>query len=96
MNENNNAAEAEQEKMAVEDLANILCASISAQLITMEHDKIKVEGGTALYIVDMYMIMKALEDIGKHVLPMMQSEEALRECMKGLIDVMHFTEEEQS
>ena len=94
MNENNNA---EQEKMAVEDLANILCASISAQmLITMEHDKIKVEGGTALYILDMCMIIMALENIGKHVLPMMQSEEALRECMKRLIDAMHFTEEEQS
>lgn len=95
MNESNNAAE--QEKMAVEDLANMLCASISAQmLITMEHDKIKVEGGTALYILDMYMIIMALENIGKHVLPMMQSEEALRECMKRLIDAMHFTEEEQS
>lgn len=95
MNESNNAAE--QEKMAVEDLASMLCASISAQmLITMEHDKIKVEGGTALYILDMYMIIMALENIGKHVLPMMQSEEALRECMKRLIDAMHFTEEEQS
>lgn len=95
MNESNNAAE--REKMEVEDLANMLCTSISAQmLITMENDKINVEGGTALYIVDMYMIMKALEDIGKHVLPMMQSEEALRECMKRLIDAMHFTEEEQS
>ncbi len=95
MNESNNAAE--QEKMAVEDLANMLCASISAQmLITMEHDKIKVEGGTALYILDMYMIIMALEDIGKHVLPMMQSEEALRKCMKRLIDAMHFTEDEQS
>ena len=95
MNESNNAAE--REKMEVEDLANMLCTSISAQmLITMEHDKIKVEGGTALYILDMYMIMMALEDIGKHVLPMMQSEEALRKCMKRLIDAMHFTEEEQS
>ena len=94
MNESNNAAD--REKMEVEDLANMLCASISAQmLITMEHDKIKVEGGTALYILDMYMIIMALEDIGKHVLPMMQSEEALRECMKRLIDAMHFTEEEQ-
>lgn len=93
MNENNNAAE--REKMEVEDLASMLCASISAQmLITMEHDKIKVEGGTALHIVDMYMIIKALEEIGKHVLPMMQSEEALRERMKKIIDKMHFTEEE--
>lgn len=85
-----------QENMSVEDLANMLCASISAQmLITLDNDTITIEGGTALHIIDMYIICKALEEVGKRVLPMMSSQESLRDCMKKLIDTMHFEDEQR-
>lgn len=86
----------EKNNMSVEDLANMMCASISTQmLITIEHDKVTVEGGTALDIFDMYIMCKALEVVGRRLLPMMENEDKLRECMKGLIDIMQFEDNEK-
>ena len=80
--------------MNVDDLANMLCASINAKMeISMVHDKITISGGTALAVTDMYMIVRALECVGRNMLPMIESSDALKECLKHLVDVMDFEDE---
>ena len=84
----------EASSMNVSEFASMLCASIDAAMeIRMRDDKVTVSGGTALYITDMYMILKALEVIGGKMLPMMKGEKELKEAMKKLIDIMEFEEE---
>jgi hypothetical protein len=86
MNEANN--------LNVDDLANMLCASIDATMeIRMCGDTITISGGTAMYVTDMYMIAKALEVIGAKMLPMMKGEKELKEAMKNMIEIMDFKEE---
>lgn len=84
----------ESSDISVGEFASMLCASIDAAMeIRMRDDKVTVSGGTALYITDMYMILKALEVIGGKVLPMMKGKAELKEAMKKLIDIMEFEEE---
>lgn len=84
----------EASEMSVSEFSSMLCASIDATMeIRMCGDKVTVSGGTALYITDMYMILKALEVIGGRMLPMMKGEAELKEAMKKLIDIMEFKEE---
>lgn len=81
----------EKEEMNAFDLANMLCASISAKMeIKIQNDKIEVTGGTALRIVDMYIICKALEVVAGGCLPMMESADAMKDCLKRIIDLMDF------
>lgn len=81
----------ENKEMNVEDLANMLMSSIAAKIeITLKNDEVKVEGGTALKIVDMYIICKALESVARDVLPMMKSPDAMKDCLKDIIDLMDF------
>lgn len=91
MNENN--------EMNVNDLANMLCAAVNAEMrIRLHNDKIEVSGGTALYIVDMYILLKALEVTAANCLPIMTSAQDLKTALKHSIDLMDFngvtTEEE--
>jgi hypothetical protein len=84
----------EASDMSASDFASMLCSSIDAAMeIRMRDDKVTVSGGTALYITDMYMILKALEVIGGKMLPMMKGKAELKEAMKKLIGIMEFKEE---
>jgi hypothetical protein len=79
------------EEMNVNDLANMLCASINAEMkIALHHDKIEVSGGTALGIVDIYIVMLALEVVASRVLPIFTSADGLKESLKRVIDQMDF------
>ena len=88
----------EASEMNVNDLANMLCSAIDAEIkIRIHNDKIKISGGTALYIVDMYILLKALEVVAANTLPMMTSADDLKEALKKSIDLFDFnakTEEE--
>jgi hypothetical protein len=85
-------------EMNVNDLANMLCAAVNAEMrIRLHNDIIEVSGGTALYIVDMYILLKALEVVAANTLPMMTSADDLKEALKKSIDLFDFnakTEEE--
>ena len=88
----------EASEMNVNDLANMLCSAIDAEIkIRIHNDNIKISGGTALYIVDMYILLKALEVVAASTLPMMTSADDLKEALKKSIDLFDFnvkTEEE--
>lgn len=79
------------EEMNVNDLANMLCASINTEMkIAFHHDKIEVSGGTGLGIVDIYIVMSALEVVAARSLPIYTSAGSLKEAMKRVIDKMDF------
>lgn len=88
----------EASEMNVNDLANMLCSAVDAEIkIRIHNDKIAISGGTALYIVDMYILLKALEIVAANTLPMMTSADDLKEALKKSIDLFDFnvkTEEE--
>lgn len=88
----------EASEMNVNDLANMLCSAVDAEIkIRIHNDKIEIYGGTALYIVDMYILLKALEVVAANTLPMMTSADDLKEALKKSIDLFDFnakTEEE--
>ena len=88
----------EASEMNVNDLANMLCSAVDAEIkIRIHNDKIAISGGTALYIVDMYILLKALEVVAANTLPMMTSADDLKEALKKSIDLFDFnvkTEEE--
>lgn len=90
----------EASEMNVNDLANMLCAAVNAEMrISLHNDKIEVSGGTALYIVDMYILLKALEVTAANTLPMMTSADDLKDALKKSIDLFDFnvkTEEENN
>lgn len=82
----------DNKEMSASDLANMLCASIDAEIrIRLRNDEIEVSGGTALYIVDMYILLKALEATAANCLPMMTSADALKTSLKQSIDLMDFS-----
>lgn len=84
----------ENEEMNVNDLANMLCMSVSAKMeITMHHDEVTVSGGTAIDIVDLYIVIKALEAVGRRCMPMMKSADYLKVVIKKMVDLMDFTDE---
>ena len=79
-------------EMNVNDLANMLCAAVDAEMrIRLHNDKIEVSGGTALYIVDMYILLKALEVTAANCLPIMTSAEDLKTALKHSIDLFDFS-----
>ena len=88
----------EASEMNVNDLANMLCSAVDAEMkVRIHNDKITISGGTALYIVDMYILLKALEVVAANTLPMMTSADDLKEALKKSIDLFDFnvkTEEE--
>lgn len=88
----------EASEMNVNDLANMLCSAVDAEIkIRIHNDTIEISGGTALYIVDMYILLKALEAVAANTLPMMTSADDLKEALKESIDLFDFnakTEEE--
>ena len=88
----------EASEMNVNDLANMLCSAVGAEIkIRIHNDKIEISGGTSLYIVDMYILLKALEAVAANTLPMMTSADDLKEALKESIDLFDFnakTEEE--
>jgi hypothetical protein len=81
----------EASEMNVNDLANMLCSAVDAEIkIRIHNDKIEISGGTALYIMDMYILLKALEVVAANTLPMMTSADDLKEALKKSIDLFDF------
>ena len=81
----------EASEMNVNDLANMLCSAIDAEIkIRIHNDEIEISGGTALYIVDMYILLKALEVVAANTLPMMTSADDLKKALKKSIDLFDF------
>lgn len=84
-----------REMTRVEELADMMAASVDVELKLVKKvgtQDVQIENGTGLVIMDMYVIVKALELIGHKALPMMKSEEALRECLHDMVEMMNFAE----
>jgi len=85
-----------RKKMNTEDLSNMMCESIDAELTIRKRvgtQEVEVSGGTSLVVMDIYMIMKALEQASREAMPMFKNERALKKALKSVIDIFELKEE---
>ena len=81
------------EEITMEEFMNMLSNSIHADMqLSMKNDTLTITGGVGITLLDMYILMKALEVVGARMLPTMKDEESLKTALKNAIDTMDFKE----
>lgn len=81
------------EEITMEEFIDMLANNIHADMqLTMKNDTLTITGGVGITILDMYILMKALEVVGSRMLPTMKDEESLKTALKNAIDILNFKE----
>jgi len=85
------------EDITMEEFMNMLANNIHADMqLSMKNDTLTITGGVGITILDMYILMKALEVIGSRMLPTMKDEESLKTALKNAVDIMEFKEDSKN
>lgn len=81
------------EDITMNEFTNLLASNIHADMhLSMKNDTLTITGGVGITILDMYILMKAMEVVGARMLPTMKDEESLKNALKNAVDIMEFKE----